>query len=120
MRGRAAISACPGPCDTLRTVKHVTVALVLASVVLAAVLVCPCAAMAVEAHGCCADDGPSIRPSACCHPQVVRAPWTPAATGAAPVVSFAPVTIFVTMFVSSAPLPSFVSFPASPPRVLRI
>jgi hypothetical protein len=120
MRARGATSACPGPCDTVKTVQRVMVVLVLAGVVLAAVLVCPCAAMTGEAHGCCADDGPSIGPSACCRPEG-PAPTTPGATAAAPAASFAPVAVSVTARAASAlPLLSSVSFPASPPRVLRI
>jgi len=101
-------------------VKRVVVAAVLASVVLAAILACPCAAMAVDAHGCCADDGTRIGPTACCRSDSGPAPVTPRATPAAlPVVSLAPAAVSLAI-VGPSSTPAFVSFPASPPRVLRI
>jgi hypothetical protein len=94
---------------------------VLASLVLAAVLACPCPAMATGDHGCCADEGSRIGPSDCCRPAVSLGEWTarPAVSASA---SFALVFV-VPLATAPTPLPQAtpaVSLPASPPRVLRI
>ena len=61
---------------------------VLASLVLAAIFACPCAAMAADRHGCCADEGAMIGPSDCCRAAASPAQWTPRVGPAAPVDSF--------------------------------
>ena len=94
---------------------------VLASLVLAAIFACPCAAMAADRHGCCADEGPMIGPSDCCRAPATPATWTPRLAPAAPVASFVAVAVSVPAVPPSpSPETSSVSLPASPPRILRI
>jgi hypothetical protein len=94
---------------------------VLASLLLAAIVTCPCAAMAADRHGCCADEGAMIGPADCCRAPATPAPWTPRLVPAAPVASFVAVVVPV-LAVPPSPSPeaSSVSLPASPPRILRI
>ena len=101
--------------------RSAVVSVVLASFVLAALFACPCAAMAADRHGCCADEGSAIGPSDCCRAPATSAPWTPRATAAAPMVSFVAVAVSV-LAVPPSPSPetSSVSLPVSPPRILRI
>jgi hypothetical protein len=94
---------------------------VLASLVLAAIFACPCPAMAAERHGCCADESASIGPSDCCRASSSPAPWTPRVAAAVPLSSF----VSVAVSVPAVPLSPFLttsglSFPSSPPRILRI
>ena len=94
---------------------------VLASLVLAAVLACPCVAMAAAGHGCCADEGSRIGPSDCCGPATSSAPWTPRVVAS---VLAAPPAAVAVAAPAGLPAPprafSAVALPASPPRVLRI
>jgi hypothetical protein len=97
------------------------VSVVLASLVLAAIFACPCAAMAVDRHGCCADEDSMIGPSDCCRAAANPASWTPRVTPIASVSSFLPFVVSVLAVSPSAlPTTSAVAFPSSPPRVLRI
>ena len=96
---------------------------VLASLVLAAIFACPCAAMAVERHGCCGDDGARIGPSDCCRAAASPAQWTPRVAPDAAVASLVAVAVPVRAGLpspSASPSPACVSSSASPPRVLRI
>jgi hypothetical protein len=97
------------------------VTVVLASLVLGAVLACPCPEMAGDGHGCCADTGARIAPSDCCRPAPSPAQTSPRSALFAPNASPSAIVVEPTMVV---PLPprtvSAMTLPASPPRVLRI
>jgi hypothetical protein len=97
------------------------VSVVLASVLLAAIFMCPCPAMASDRHGCCADESASIGPADCCRTAASPGQSTPRLVPAAPTASFTAVSVSI-LAVPPSPLPatSSVSLPASPPRVLRI
>jgi hypothetical protein len=96
------------------------VTVVLASLVLGAALACPCPEMAAEGHGCCADAGSRIGPSDCCQPAPSPAQTSPRSALFGPAAS----PLAIVALAMEAPLPprtvSALTFPASPPPVLRI
>ena len=94
-----------------------------AALLLAAILVCPCPAMAADRHGCCADETTSIGPSSCCGSAAGSASSTPRVFGPAPfVVSLAGPVIAAPASPPSTSAPAVTASPLSlsPPRVLRI
>ena len=94
---------------------------VLASLVLGAVLACPCPETTADAHACCAEDGPRIGPSDCCRPAPSPAQTSPRGALFGPAASPLGIVVEHAMEVPLPPRPvAALSFPASPPRVLRI
>jgi hypothetical protein len=97
------------------------VTVVVASLVLGAVLACPCPEMAADGHGCCADAGSRIGASDCCRPGPSPAQTSPRSALVGPAASPWAIVVEPAMAV---PLPprtvSAMTLPASPPRILRI
>lgn len=126
MRGAGVISAPPGPCDTVGLVRSGVVSALVAALLLAAIFVCPCPAMAAERHGCCADETTSIGPSSCCASAAGSTTATPRLAAPAPSLVSLALAATVTAAPATSPstnvpaVPASPPPPVSPPRVLRI